>query len=417
MRHAVLIVILALSSTSGCTDNAQCPSRQFCSTVSGCTKCFADWTNSEIDSCCAGDDYSVFRSMSCAMHLDGASEAASAANCNVRCENTAADSGGAATSDAQTSCAAWGSTEDYCTIVGLGCHPEHQDADVGAIYAGIDASDRWYYRGTTSDGRPRFENTAVSDQMRYLYHSPRANGYLLTATAPSFTQAEPWGGGTGSNGNNQVRFNSGSANDPSGVHSGSSNGARLYCGHDTGAAAPGCSSHPRGDGQMYYWCDNNGPVTVTCTGYQEVLCASNSLQSTGLASVVGTVAGGGGLILIIVITIVVCTLHVRRRHGQEETAGGVPLQDLGRPRPSQTSPIPVAQARVVPMGGLPVAGERFDVTTGQPIPKFDPNTGRQNWWDAGEGPGVQHVRPPIAQAVPVGNWWPGDNGSYGKSVV
>ena len=27
---------------------------------------------------------------------------------------------------------------------------------------------------------------------------------------------------------------------------------------------------------------------------------------------------------------------------------------------------------------------RFDPMTGQPIPKFDPQTGQQNWWDAGE---------------------------------
>ena len=94
---------------------------------------------------------------------------------------------------------------------------------MGAIYAGINTADRWYYRGTTSDCRPRFENTAVSSTVRYMYHSTRAGGYLLTATAPQYTQTEPWVGN-----NNQVRFNSGSASDPSG---GSStrvwNGARL----------------------------------------------------------------------------------------------------------------------------------------------------------------------------------------------
>ena len=48
--------------------------------------------------------------------------------------------------------------------------------------------------------------------------------------------------------------------------------ARLYCGHDTGPPAAGCSRHERGGDPndpsahtFYYWCDNSGPVQVSCT--------------------------------------------------------------------------------------------------------------------------------------------------------
>ena len=45
------------------------------------------------------------------------------------------------------------------------------------------------------------------------------------------------------------------------------------------------------------------------------------------------------------------------------------------------------------MSGKPT-GPRFDSSTGQPIPKFDPTTGKQNWWDE-EG----SEAPPQAQPV------------------
>ena len=46
------------------------------------------------------------------------------------------------------------------------------------------------------------------------------------------------------------------------------------------------------------------------------------------------------------------------------------------------------------MSGKPT-GPRFDSSTGQPIPKFDPNTGKQNWWD--EEGGQQLGLPPPPQ--------------------
>ena len=47
---------------------------------------------------------------------------------------------------------------DYCTIRGVQCPSEHQDADMGATYAAIDGDDRWHYKGTLKDGRPWFES-------------------------------------------------------------------------------------------------------------------------------------------------------------------------------------------------------------------------------------------------------------------
>ena len=60
-----------------------------------------------------------------------------------------------------------------------------------------------------------------------------------------------------------MRLLSGGAQFPEGTWS----EARVYCGHDTGPAAAGCSRHERGgdSNQAFYWCDNNGPVSVSCT--------------------------------------------------------------------------------------------------------------------------------------------------------
>ena len=42
---------------------------------------------------------------------------------------------------------------------------------------------------------------------------------------------------------------------------------------------------------------------------------------------------------------------------------------------------PVAQAMGTPVPAEPQSqfGAKFDANTGQPIPKFDPETGKQNW--------------------------------------
>ena len=129
-----------------------------------------------------------------------------------------------------------------CTISGLACPNEHTDTDMD--YTHIDSSNnKWIWSGTTSDGRSWYENDDVSNGVKYLYYSTRAGGWFLTATAPDLSAADPWVGS-----NNQVRFSGQAHGDsPDGVF----HAARLYCGHDTGDPAEGCSNHPRGDGQDY----------------------------------------------------------------------------------------------------------------------------------------------------------------------
>ena len=138
---------------------------------------------------------------------------------------------------------------------------------MGAAYAAIDSNDKWHYKGTLKDGRPWFESDSAGDPLRYLYYSSRAGGHLLSATAPLLDADEPWVGD-----NNQVRLLSGGAQFPKGTWS----EARLYCGHDTGPAAAGCSRHERGgdSNQAFYWCGNNGPVSVSCTCGGGVPCST-----------------------------------------------------------------------------------------------------------------------------------------------
>ena len=155
-------------------------------------------------------------------------------------------------------------SEDYCTIEGLGCPEDHQDADMGEAYRAIMSTDKWHWKGSTADGRPWFETETEHEQIRYFYHSQRAEGYLLTASHPELEKEDPW-----TTDNNQVKLFSGSSRSPGGTW----RDARLYCGHDTGPPASGCSKHSRDDygftgdlaGKTFYWCDNDGSVSVSCT--------------------------------------------------------------------------------------------------------------------------------------------------------
>ena len=47
----------------------------------------------------------------------------------------------------------------------------------------------------------------------------------------------------------------------------------------------------------------------------------------------------------------------------------------------------------------PPFGAKFDPVTSQPIPKFDPQTGKQNWFDVPQ-PVAQPVAKPVAQPAP-----------------
>ena len=87
-----------------------------------------------------------------------------------------------------------------CTISGIACPYEHTDTDQD--YTHIDSSDQWVWSGTTSDGRAWYESDDVDSSVKYLYYSTRAEGWLLTYTAPDLSADDPWvtsagGGGTG----------------------------------------------------------------------------------------------------------------------------------------------------------------------------------------------------------------------------
>ena len=146
----------------------------------------------------------------------------------------------------------------YVEVGGLACPAEHEDSDID--YTQIADYPRWLQRGTTADGRAWYENEYTNSQFRFLYYSDRAEGWFITATAPDLDEDDPWVGG-----NNAARLvdaegeGSGSGT-PDGVYP----NAMLYCGHDTGDAAEGCSAHPRDDGRYFYWCSNDGAVSVSC---------------------------------------------------------------------------------------------------------------------------------------------------------
>ncbi len=63
---------------------------------------------------------------------------------------------------------------------------------------------------------------------------------------------------------------------------------------------------------------------------------------------------------------------------------GQPVQTVA----PQARPVAPAGAKFDPNTGKPIApaggGARFDPNTGAPIPKFDPMTGKQNWFDGSE---------------------------------
>ena len=65
-----------------------------------------------------------------------------------------------------------------------------------------------------------------------------------------------------------------------------------------------------------------------------------------------------------------------------------PTSPAGDTTATASAAVAMASATVemgVPMGNaVPVGGTRFDPETGAELPKFDPDTGKQNWWDEAE---------------------------------
>ena len=131
---------------------------------------------------------------------------------------------------------------------------------------------------------------------------------MLTASPPELDRDEPW-----STSNNQVRLGSGDAELPTGTWT----EARLYCGHDTGAPASGCTSHPRaGRDLVYYWCDNDGDVTVSCTcnrGIDYDISASATTDAS--AGVIASCVLGGfiGLVLLVGLGFLLWKLKVKKQ--------------------------------------------------------------------------------------------------------
>ena len=97
-------------------------------------------------------------------------------------------------------------------------------------------------------------------------------------------------------------------------------------------------------------------------------------------------SGGSSIVIVIVVAVAVVAIvailgavfYLTRRsstatppasssQGREMPAQAV----IGMPQPSAPTGPPAASG----------SGARFDVNTGKPIPKFDPETGKQNWWD------------------------------------
>ena len=64
------------------------------------------------------------------------------------------------------------------------------------------------------------------------------------------------------------------------------------------------------------------------------------------------------------------------------SATAEPAVEMRQRLPEQVSPLPAAVDLVTqapPKGQQTPTGARFDPNTGRPIPKFDPQTGVQNW--------------------------------------
>ena len=106
-----------------------------------------------------------------------------------------------------------------------------------------------------------------------------------------------------------------------------------------------------------------------------------------------SVSSGVVVVLIIGLIAGICMLHKKKagkraRMDPQAPDGGVTMTTSRTFRGLTDSPSsahigpsgvgqPVVGTAVAPTGGA--WGNRFDTNTGQPIPKFDPTTGKQNW--------------------------------------
>ena len=103
-----------------------------------------------------------------------------------------------------------------------------------------------------------------------------------------------------------------------------------------------------------------------------VRCCENESEedkASSIAIIVGASVGGVAVLILIIVLIM-------KNTGNANTAGSPP--------PPTQQAVPVQHAIEMPVMQAtqqPPRGARFDPQTGQPIPKFDPITGVQNWFD------------------------------------
>ena len=100
-------------------------------------------------------------------------------------------------------------------------------------------------------------------------------------------------------------------------------------------------------------------------------------KAAGIAIIVGAIVGGVAVLILIIVLIMKTNVRVTVENtGNANTAGSPP--------PPIQQAVPVQHAIEMPVMQAtqqPPRGARFDPQTGQPIPKFDPITGVQNWFD------------------------------------
>ena len=100
--------------------------------------------------------------------------------------------------------------------------------------------------------------------------------------------------------------------------------------------------------------------------------------------------GGGGTIVIVVVAVVAIVAilgtiyYVKAKNPSKIAPTTGPQVNVAQPQPA-TNPATNMPVMAVPVPSMPAevtpqpSGAMFDPNTGQPIPKFDPVTGAQNW--------------------------------------
>lgn len=123
-----------------------------------------------------------------------------------------------------------------------------------------------------------------------------------------------------------------------------------------------------------------------------------SAGNVNIALIAGLAAGGGALLIGIIVGVYcICAnqnqsaAHARSPKPMVQSSAtampaAVPMQDsglvMGAPMGPAVQMMPASPPVVVPMAAAaPVGGgNKFDPQTGAPLPKFDAQTGKQNWW-------------------------------------